>query len=67
MYKSIALAKTLKTPHTVVGVFSDENSLPKSLNKLGKVDRNALTSAISTPGFKADLGEAIPVGDHPCS
>jgi leucyl aminopeptidase len=63
MYKSIALEGKLKNPRVVVGVFAEQDSLPRSLNKLPLLDRDALTEAISTPGFKADLGEAIPVGE----
>ena len=66
MYKSIAVVAKLSKPTLVAGVFAGDERLPRGLSKLGKADRDAFTAALATPtpGFKADLGEAVPAGER---
>ena len=64
MFKSISVAAKLSTPTLVAGTFAGDKTLPRGLSKLAKADRDAFTEAMTTPGFKADLGEAVPAGER---
>ena len=63
MFTSIAVAGKLTSPMLVAGVFAEQDALPRGLAKLPAASREALTTAIATPGFKANLGEAIAAGE----
>ncbi len=63
MFTSISVVTSLPKATLVVGVYAEQEKLPRSLTKLGKTIRHEIEIARKTPGFKADLGEAIPGGD----
>lgn len=63
MFTSISVVTRLPKATLVVGAYAEREKLPRSLAKLEKSIRHDLEIALKTPGFKADLGEAIPAGD----
>jgi leucyl aminopeptidase len=63
VFKSIRVG-TVRSPLTVVGVFAEEEDLPRGL-KADSGARKALKEALKTPGFKAEAGETAHAGaDH---
>ena len=63
MFTSISVVTSLPKATLVIGVYAEQEKLPRSLARLEKSSRLELELVLKTPGFKADLGEAIPAGD----
>lgn len=71
MFESIGIAsstsslkKPVKGAWTAVGVFSDQDSLPKPVRQLDSDLGGELRRAAQAPGFKADVGEVNRAGDR---